>query len=319
MQAQSFISTLMCGHMGLYESRILMRIVERCQVLLPGSTYKPTIYQVPGGWSYQFAFTLSSLTKSHNYRYIKAACEVLKNITVSRYDGNTGQWCLAGLITQARIDEHSGVLRVEVADWVCQNIIDFRRGWRQYDIDQALCIRNPYALRLYLITCTQNTRLNFSIGRLRDLLLGEHSTLYPNNGDFIRHTLMPAQKELAKLGLNGFTFEVSKGTGADKGRIQKVALIPIKREGNGERNISEVRKDIAKEIPQQLLDYLTLHLRFSTHELTGKNLVLLSNFTKIPGWQNLLTSMVDRMRRHMRGHGWLINAIKMEVNEHETD
>lgn len=301
--------------MGLYETRLFMRIVERCQDLLPTDKFEPVAYEVPGGWSYRFAFTLSSLTTSHNYRYVKKACETLKDITVSTYDPGAGQWKMAGLITQARCDEQTGVLQVEVADWVCRAIIDFRRGWRTYEIQNAMRIRNPYALRLYLITCTQKDPLTLSMGYLRDLLLGRGSKLYPNGSDFLRHCVDPAIKQLEKLNLNGFKYEVIKANGTQKGRITKVRIKPEKREGRDTRNISDIKKEMAAAVPERMTQYLLLQCGFSTRELAGKNLATLAAFAAQPEWQYKFIDIVTRWRKHRYGHGWLINAFKRETKK----
>lgn len=312
MQSQSLVSTLMRARMGVYETRVFMRVVEKCQVLLPTSPFAALPYEVPGGWSYQFAFTLSSLTSSHNYKYVKTACENLKNITVQSYDITQKQWKMAGLITQARIDEQSGILKVEVADWVCQAIIDFRQGWRTYDIENAMRIRNPFALRMYLITCTQTATLKFSIGYIKGLLLGQDSNAYSNNGDFVRKVLAPAAKELERLNLNGFSYETMKANGAGKGKIEKVKIIPVKRERKSTANVSETRKEMALRVPESMLQYLSLQCGFTTRELSGKNLVTLANFAKLPNWEYKFISIVTRWRKHRYGHGWLINAMKRE-------
>lgn len=311
MQAQSFISTLMRVKFGVYETRLFMRIVQKCQALLPNNMFQARAYQTPGQWSYRFAFTLSSFTHSHNYNYVKAACENLKNITVEKYDTDKARWEMAGLITQAKIDEQSGLLILEVADWVCKMIIDFRKGWRIYNLDNALRIRNPYALRMYLITCTQEKTIPYTVEQLKDTLLGKGNNKYKNNGDFIRRCIMPAQKELEDLHLNGFSYTTKKGNGAQKGRILSVNIKPVKRE-NKDENISATRKAIGEVIPDELLQYLTIGLGFTTRELKGKNLETIKKFITLPNWQGKFLSMVTRLRKARKGHGWLINAMKKE-------
>lgn len=305
----------MRAHMGLYESRLFMRIVERCQVLLPNSPYKPTIYEVPNGWAYRFAFTLSSLTSSHNYNYVKAAARNLKDITCQHYDPATRQWAMAGLITQARIDEQSGVLQVEVADWVCKMIVDFRMGWRTYDLDKALLIRNPHALRLYLLTCTQNKMLSYKIEDIKGILLGDDAALlYKNNGDFVRKCIEPARKELETLGLNGFTYQAVKGDGIRKSKIQKINITPVKREERDTVNISVQRAAIQEELPADLIQYLTLNLGFTTREIKGKNMATFKAFIQLPSWREKFYDIATRMRKHYRTHGWLIQALKREAH-----
>lgn len=299
---------------GIYESRLFIRIVEKCQLLLPQGNYMARAYDTPSGWSFQFSFPLSSLTTSHNYIYVKKACQNLKNMTCSTYDIDRQQWKMAGFIKEARIDEQSGILKVEVADWVCRSILDFRQGWRLYDIEKALAIRNPYALRMYLITCTQSKTLTFSIGYIRGLLLGDNNHAYHNSSDFIKRCLKPAAQELEQLGCNGFTYEAVKATGDKKSRIEKIKIIPQKRE-NQEKNISETRKEIKQQIPEQLLQYLTLQCGLTSREIGGRNLAKFARFCQQPNWQGKFINIVTRWRKHRYGHGWLINAIDKEGNK----
>lgn len=296
---------------GVYETRLFMRIVEKCQALLPNNEYQARAYQTPGQWSYRFAFTMSSFTSSHNYKYVREACKTLKDITVEKYDTDKGKWEMTGLISQAKINEQSGILMVEVADWVCKMIIDFRKGWRIYDLDNALRIRNPYALRMYLITCTQDKTIPYTVEQLKDTLLGKGSDKYKNNGDFIRRCIAPAKKELEQLNLNGFDYTTRKGNGAQKGRIMSISIKPVKREGK-DANVSATRKAIGQVIPDEMLQYLTLGLGFTTRELKGKNLDTIKSFVSTPNWQGKFLSMVTRMRKARKGHGWLINAMKKE-------
>lgn len=312
MQSQSFISTLMRGHMGIYETRIFMLIVDRCQDLLGNDSFTAKAYKVPSGWSYRFAFSVGDLTSSHNYNYAKKACENLKNLTVQHYDEEKKVWEMAGLITQAKIERQTGILACEVASWVVDYIIDFRKGWRTYDLERAKQIRNPYTLRMYLLTCSQSRPLSYEITTLRDTLLGPGSHKYTLTNAFIKRCIIPAMQELAEKKLNGFTIKAIKEGRGPKAKITRLLISPVKRESR-DVNISEQRKEMAQEVPAALLNYFTLQLGFTTRELKGKNLETLKRFTRdLPNWQTRLLDIIQRQRMHRYGHGWIINAIKRE-------
>lgn len=311
MQSQSFISTLMRGRMGIYETRIFMHIVASAQDVIQGGTFNRIAYAVPGSWTYRIAIPLSELTQSHNYGPVKRACENLKNITCQHMDLDSNIWQMSGLITQALLQPQSGVLQIEVAKWVIRYIVDFRRGWRTYELQQALTIRNPFALRMYLITCSQTSPLVFSLDNLKLALLGT-TDRYKNSADFLRRCLEPAKKELEEKQLNGFDFKtIHKGRG---NAVSKVEILPKKREAK-DQNIGVQRDEIATAIPAPLMNYLTTTLGFSTKELRGKNLSYFSEFCKRDGWQEKLLGIIQRMRMKRRGHGYLISAIKSEINK----
>lgn len=294
----------------------MLKIVQRTRVLTHGR-YQDLLQRRldTDGFNYNYAIPIAELAggRSHNYKPIKDAARALKNWEIEYYDKASRKWYLTSMIDNIILEERAGILRFSCSKWLIDYIVDFRNGgYRSYDFERAMALRNPFAARLYLLTASQTSPRRYALGALKDILGvgGRYARLH----DFIRRCVEPARAELEAAGANGFSYEIIRRY-KDKPRSEPIGLIltPVKRE-HGSQNISERIKEAKASMPELLYQYLMQQWKFSAIELAN-NKDTLASFVSIGGWQEKFVDISDRARRKHKGHGYLIGAMKATISE----
>ena len=160
--------------------------------------------------------------KDTNYNQVK---EYVKGVmtAVTQETNEKGDVRMSHFIQSADF-EHKGriILRIDRRNW--QRILDFARGFKEGELEVLMYAKGEYTPLAYLLFASQTTPILFSIGFLRRVFLGENSTKYPKNNDFVRNVIEAPMKELDRYSPNSFKFwpaEDAKGGGSGRGRPKK--------------------------------------------------------------------------------------------------
>lgn len=319
-QAQSYMSVMLNGRFTVYQMRIFLKIVQRAQLIMKSqggkySDYIDKAYNMDG-YNVNFAVAVSEIVGAscHNYEPLKQAIvDMEKKWIVSHYDWDKKVWYSTSVVYNARIEEQSGILRWTCADWVINYIADFRKyGYREYDYNVAMSIRNPSTAKLYLLTCSQNKPLEYKLEYIKKWLGMEG--VYKRATDFARKCLEPARRELEEKNVNGFAYEfIHEREGKKTSRVVGVKIIPVKR-GKAEVDAAAMTAGVETELPPTLINYLSTQVGMKTKEMWRVKDDL-KYFTGLKDWQWKLVDIVDRARRKRKNHGWIIQAIRGEINK----
>lgn len=303
--------------MSVYEMRLFLCIVRRTRMALAsGSGRFADLLRGPadvGGLSLRFAVDVHDIIGgSHNYKPLRRACSELMKWQVQYYDAGSKKWYLGTVLEDVVMEEKSGILQFSCPRWLASYICDFSQGgFREYDFERAMSLRNPFAARLYLITCSMSSPLTFGIVRLKQVLGVEGK--YCKFSDFERRVLKPAMSELEKEGMNGFSYEVVRKYPSRKSsEAVAVRLSPVRREKRRVESLSEQNERLG-QVPPLMTSYLATQLGFTRKELLGNNATLLA-FCGLPEWQEKFFGIVERARRKGKNHGYIISAFKKEVS-----
>lgn len=322
-QVQSYISVWLNGKFSIYQMRIFIKIVQRAQILMKmqGGKYSDYIDKAYSldGWNVNFAVAVNEIvgSSSHNYEPLKSAIEDMERVwIVKHYDWDKKTWYSTPVIYNASIEEGSGILRFTCAQWVIDYICNFRKyGYREYDYNIAMKLRNPYAAKLYLLTCSQNKGLKYSIESFKAWLGADNR--YKRASDFARRCLEPARKELEEKGVNGFSYTfVHEREGKATSKVTGILIEPVKR-NEVSIDAAQMRADVETELPPTLINYLSTQCGFTIKEMARvkKSLV---EFVKLPDWQFKIADIVERARRKRKNHGWIIQGMRGEVEKNRT-
>lgn len=322
-QAQSYYSVIMRYRFNIYQMRILLKIVQRARIATRGkgkySDYLEKAYTADN-INYNFVIPYEELTggKTHNLNPIKEALrDIENNWHVEHWDRKQGMWCYTSLIYNCRIDEHNGIVMFSAAKWLIDYILDFKNGgYREYDFEIAMSLRNPFAARLYMLMCSTTKEMKWKIENIKDFL--GLAGKYKRASDFVRRVLEPAKNELDKQNVNSFRYEVSKSYDVKASSyISYVTLYPIKRSALS-KNLQEQVDEYKQAIPALLTNYLAQQFQFSWRELKS-NQTTLAAFVKLKSWQTILQDIAIRAKRKRAGHGYLIAAMKSEIKAAAAD
>lgn len=317
-QAQSYYSLMMHGRFTAYEVRIMLKIVESTQEII--RTRGRYCDFLKNGYSLDninlnYSIPIKEIigSKTHNYKPIYAAVESLKHWDIEYFDNSAKKWYSTTMIYNIILEEGSGLLRFSCSKWLIDYITDFNNGgYRVYDFETVMRLRNPFSARLYMICSSMSKKIRYKMQSLRETLgIGQKFKL---TADLERRVLKKAQKDMAALGCNSFNYEIIRENPKNpRSKPLYIDISPVKRERK-DKNIGQQIEEVKRDIPELLYNYFTRHLGFSGSEMVGNRTTIVS-FLKIANWQQRLQDIVTRARRGRKGHGYIIQGLKDEYAE----
>lgn len=319
-QAQSYYSVILRRKMSAYEMRIYMQIVRRAKGLLySAENLRKWLKEKPStrGLRLDFEIPVRDIVgHTNNYSKLYKALKGINSMQVEHYDTETRTWRLASIMENIEVRGKEGVIAWTTPKWVMDYITDFGQngGFVTYDYENAMSLRNPFAARLYIMLASQKTKWSVGYKSLKEVLgIGDK---YKRYNDFQKRVLDPAKKELEERGYNGFEYETVRKYGKSKTEVIGITFKPIIREKA--RTVKELTEEVRQKLPDEIIAYFAVNLGFTANELKGRNAITIKSFTTLDGWQERLTDIVDRARKKQRNHGYIINAMKKEIEESKT-
>lgn len=312
--AQSYIFSNIRMKLTSMQARILVRLVEVAQCEITGKRIADNMTR----WEHSLNHVLLHLPiksvlpdGSKHYEDVQDAVKGLMNNVCEYYDSVVGRWHAAPLICNARHMKGEVHIHMYVADFVWDLILDFSKGFRRYELEKALTLKCPAALRMYMLLSQQSKPITWRVHDLKALF--GVADKYPQTTDFIRKVLLPASRELAVKCPVTFEWSYVKRGRAIVGITIKPIDQPILADADLKFRASMAKVPVKVGIPE-VYDYLVNAFGFDKAELQA-NKVLLVNFAeKCPDPVGFLGDLATRVsRRRVRpGKGYIINAIKSE-------
>lgn len=311
---QSRVITVLKADLGIYELRIIMKIVEGAQPLFKGLNLSKAIRQSisSDGLNVNYCIPANELLaeSSHHYEYIYRAADRLKNIDLSYDDREHHKRYNTPLISNIIEDSNSGQLQFTCASWVAQALVDFSQGYNRYNMENAFQIRNPSSLRMYMLTCSATQTITYSIPFLKGILGAEGK--YKQTRDFIKRCIDPAKQELDNRKINGFTYDrIRHGN-----KVTGLAIKPVKREVATENELA-AQIGLSFFAPQALRQYLYTQCDISSREM-GSHKTEIRAFCGIPSWQDIIVKIVENQRKKGAGKGYVFAAIRKEAEKYDN-
>lgn len=317
--AQSYIFSNLRIKLTSMQARILVRLVEVAQCEIAGKRIADNMTR----WEHSLDHVLLHLPiksvlppASKHYEDIHDAVKGLMNNVCEYYDSDKGQWNAAPIISSAHHLKGESYMRLYIADFVWDLILDFSKGFRRYELNKALSLKCPAALRMYMLLSQQSKPISWRVHDLKALF--GVADKYPQTTDFVRKVLLPASRELAEKCPVTFEWSYIKQGRAIVGITIKPIDQPILADAELKFRANMAKVHTKVGIPE-IYDYLVNAFGFDRSELAA-NKVLLVNFAeKCPDPVGFLGDLATRVsRRRVRpGKGYIINAIKSETNKEE--
>ena len=308
---QSYLVTSARYDFSVYEKRILYRIVELLQAELKGQpigrgiAIEPTLFN--DRWITMPLGRFLKDEEDKNHAQIKKAFERLGRFWLTKED----EYTIEGyaIIKHYKLDKGNSFIRFEIAGSLYDDLMDFAKGYTQYELQVAFNFRSQYTMRFYeLISRNKLSSIIYSIGELRKMFCLENR--YKLIADFLRKVIEPARKELkASKAPWYFTYEPVK-TGRAFTHIKFSAHYRPEFDGSVKKKTS-LRWDVSGEF----LDILNRAL--DTGNQTWKpHRELLAKAEKIePGEIQKILHKAPQARNPV---GYVIGAFKRQVQAKGT-
>ena len=245
--------------------------------------------------------------KPKHYDYVRDAFSSLMTRTVEFWDADTKVWYGSSVIYNCQIVKASGTASFYVSRVYLCALLDFTKGYCQYELQVALSLKSPYSVRLFMLLCNQSHPVEFSIDQLKRMLCQDPDA-YQQSADFIKRVVEPSRKELDAKGCNSFT--ITKISGAYN---KTVALMfhPVKR---AKADALRAQVSTARIIDRHLWIILSSQAGFSYRELSAHK-KLWEDFQEIPDCLSITLDIVGRARAANKTKGWIIQAIRAETEK----
>lgn len=203
---QSFLFSITRVKLGLYEQRILTKIVEFAQKALKGENRnvpKKIVSKLPNT---HVAIKVAGLLDEGNdhYNHVYSAARSLMGRRFEYFDPDTKTWHGSPLIYNVTLRQSSGVLDFYVDTTLIDVILDMRKGWKAYDLETALTLPSPAAVRLYVLLSKQESPLTLKVDWLKHMFGVEDK--YKQTNDFIKKVIDPAAAALTAANVVSFTY-----------------------------------------------------------------------------------------------------------------
>lgn len=305
---QSFLLSVTRVRLSLYEQRILTKIVEHGQSVIKGLSKQQYKY-ITNPFDNEkitlpIRYILSDGTKDYNK--VIQACQALMNRKFEFYEPKTKTYYTDTIIHNVIHVSGTGKVSFMVSRVLYDVMFNFELGYKNYDLEEALSLPTPYAVRMYVLLNNQTKPLEWRIDKLKEMF--GVSDKYGQTADFIKKVIEPARLALVNNKTNGFTYaKIREGN-----KVVSLRFFPVKVEKQEEI----MYKDLTRE---QLTQYKAVQISlandcgFTWKEITA-NTATIKRFASLVGAVDSFMSIIQRAKRKQMDKGYIVNAMKSEYS-----
>jgi hypothetical protein len=320
---QSYIITAAKYDFSVYETRVLLRIVECFQYLLEGKKLdKNFVISKNLYGSVTITLPVSSLLlkkKDGNYTQIKKAFLSLLKKTIEFENGNI--WEAISLIEKPKIIKYNRTVTFKLDPIIYNALLDFSKGYRKYELETAMTFNSVYAIRFYELFSGQTIPLTYKIETLREMFGLKNRYLAVHM--FISRVIVSAKKELDLKSSYSFTYRLEyEDKRKQKGRKKVIGItfMPVRFFSKKDKFLSASDNTIRGDVV--LSDILfpeekkaLISLGFRENELKAKyyNLLYDIYLAKKQGKIIITSAIINYSRRARNSKAYFIRALKKEV------
>ena len=312
---QSYILTTARYDASIPEKRIMLRIVEMQQEQLNGQKLRGKIIANKSLFdtSYEFEIPYKAVladAEDGNHKEIRKALIKLEERFFEYEDERI--WKRIRLIERPIIKKHEQTFSFRLHEGIYEALLNFSKGYRRYELDTMFKFKSVYTMRFYELFSNQKSEVIWSMDNLKLMFRAEKQ--YKQTGDFIRWVIKPAQKELNEKSPYSFEFIPLK-TGKSITAIKFIPVYVAKNINNElERKRLEKQINLSWSLDLGAVQYLKEQYKFSEIEIKNNIDVFRAAQRIIPDFILWLSEIKAKANRANNPKGYLINAMKRQVN-----
>lgn len=325
MLIQSFKVATFRNGMNIYGQKTLVRIVEASQQELKGlkigecQKYKidTTLF---GDKEIHIPIKDIMANDSENYNYVLNQVMKLDDRIITIDKGKT--LIKVPLITKLSYEKGSGMMKLKIDVDIWEQIMDFSKGFRKYELEKVLELKNTNAMRFYQLLSGQKRPISYNFEELKSILGLEGK--YPRIDHFVQRVIEPAKAELDEKSPYTFnwTYIEHEGKRIDRPIRTGITFYPIFQPNKADKELMEkedfghIRTNYPQvvEIPEEVINYLIGTLGFTYNGIHNNHEMILSACNNIYEFEDFLREIAPKSRKAKTNQqGYVINAIKNEL------
>lgn len=303
---QSFLLSVTRVRLSLYEQRILTKIVEHGQSVIKGLSVQQYKYITNPFDNEKITIPIRYILTdgSKDYKKVIDACKALMSRKFEFYNPTTKTYYADTCIHNVMHITGSGKVNFQVSRVLFDVMLNFSLGYKKYDLEEALNLPTPYAVRMYVLLNNQTKPITWEVEKLKEMF--GVADKYKQTRDFIKKVIEPARQALANNNTNGFTYSRV----FDGNKVTHLRFFPVKVDKEEEVMHPELSREqlISKKAIQLMLSQ---DMGFTWREISA-NKSLVEKFSLLVGAVDTLIAIYQRAKRKQMSKGYIINAMKME-------
>lgn len=303
---QSFLLSVTRVRLSLYEQRILTKIVEHGQSAIQGLSVQQYKYITNPFDNEKITIPIRYILTdgSKDYKKVIDACKALMSRKFEFYEPRTKTYYADTVIHNVIHVAGTGKVSFLVSRVLYDVMFNFSCGFKNYDLEEALNLPTPYAVRMYVLLNNQQQPIEWSVEKLKEMF--GVADKYKQTADFIKKVIEPARIALVNNKTNGFTYAKCR----EGNKVVSLKFFPVKVKKEEE----VMYKDLTRE---QLTQYKAIQLMMSqdcffTWKEIGANAATVKKFASLMGAVDIMFAIVQRAKRKQMDKGYIINAMKSE-------
>lgn len=303
---QSFLLSVTRVRLSLYEQRILTKIVEHGQSVIKGLSVQQYKYITNPFDNEKITIPIRYILTdgSKDYKKVIDACKALMSRKFEFYNPTTKTYYADTCIHNVMHITGSGKVNFQVSRVLFDVMLNFSLGYKKYDLEEALNLPTPYAVRMYVLLNNQTKPITWEVEKLKEMF--GVADKYKQTRDFIKKVIEPARQALANNNTNGFTYSrVFQGN-----KVTHLRFFPVKVDKEEEILHPEMSREqlISKKAIQLIMSQ---DMGFTWKEISAHK-ALVEKFSQLVCAVDTFTSIYERAKRKQMNKGYIINAMKSE-------
>lgn len=318
MILQSYKLTAIRNDFGIYAQRLIVRIAEQMQYRLEDADFTKAIFN-PSDKRLYWEFNVKDLLiDGDNTNYTAVKRELRKVIKASVYfENEKGGWQDSVIFTDIWGDDKDGKIQVKINDTLWWLFLEFSKGFKTYQLANAMQLSSTYALRLYQLISNNAEPITYTIDWLKQMFQVQNK--YKLTKDFIKKVIEPAQAEINEKCPTGFDYKIEyKANGKGRPAIHAVTFIPRKNFStmtNEEKDKTNMGANPLNIVDRDCKRALREKYGLSEREmLNNSRLIAMAEMNmENPSLAEFLTTRLPYAQKADRPKAYIMGAIRQEL------
>lgn len=314
----------------IHQIRLILRIIEYCQKELNGIKIKDNLRQL----EYQRDDVLLRMPVSDVYFSdftlddIKSDLGNLRDRRIEFYDKPNRIWNACGIIEKPYVFEGTGIMEFKIDLKFWKILLNMAHGIRKCELNKALALPTFNAIWFYILISEKKEPFRITIPHLKERLgISPDDYKRADGKDRIDNlearVILPAQKALKESCPYTFEYEkIRKNPKNERSPVRLLVFKPVYQPDYRDKDLakkSAIAKTSVSLINQEVYDYMMQTMGFELKELQSNKMLIAEATEIMPHFLEKLRDIQNRRRLQNKEKGWIINAIRSEVEEVKKD
>lgn len=230
------------------------------------------------------------------------------------YMDSDKNWIVFSPFISAMIPHYGSEIHLQIHKLFWEAILDYRSGYRKFDVKRAIALKSVYAIRFYELISGKTDPITYSVMDLKVMFAMKDK--YKQINDFVRKVIEPAKKELDLAAPYSFDYmPVKNGR-----KIVAFTFTPIHYPQREDKKAEE--RDLLRKVnlswdirDRNIRKYLIESIGFTETEIKNNIEVFRRAAELLPDCLNELAILKGKSRDKKNPKGWIIRSLEGKVKD----